>query len=177
MFIREGVILIMALLSYSLTQPATHRLNNFTWEPVREVSYLFFGVFITLVPVLLYLESNAKQLGVTLPYQFYYYSGVLSSFLDSTPTAVIFHSLALKLGIQTGTMIAGIPAELLSGICAGSTFFGAMSYIGNVPNFMVKAVAEENNIKMPHFFSYMFKFSLIVLLPVFILVQLIFFSL
>jgi Na+/H+ antiporter NhaD/arsenite permease-like protein len=176
-FIREGFILLMAILSYSFTERSTHKLNNFTWGPIEEVAYLFLGIFITMVPCLLYLETNAKHLGVTFPYQFYYYSGMLSSFLDNTPTAVTFHSLALGLGKQAGTIVAGIPEELLKGICTGSVFFGSMSYIGNGPNFMVKAVAEENNIKMPHFFSYMLKFSLIVLLPVFILVQLIFIGL
>jgi Na+/H+ antiporter NhaD/arsenite permease-like protein len=127
-----------------------------------------------MVPCLLYLESNAAHLGVTSPGQFYYYTGLLSSFLDNTPTAVTFHSLALGLGVQAGNIIAGIPEELLRAISLGAVFFGAMTYIGNGPNFMVKAVAEENNIKMPDFFSYMFKFSLIVLLPIFILIQLLF---
>lgn len=127
-----------------------------------------------MVPCLLYLEVNAKHLGVSSPHQFYYYTGLLSSFLDNTPTAVTFHSLALGLGETTGAMVAGIPEELLRAICIGAVFFGSMTYIGNGPNFMVKAVAEENNIKMPHFFSYMYKFSLIVMLPVFIIVQLLF---
>jgi Na+/H+ antiporter NhaD/arsenite permease-like protein len=99
---------------------------------------------------------------------------VLSSFLDNTPTAVTFHSLAMGLGITTGTLVAGIPEELLKAISTAAVFFGAMTYIGNGPNFMVKAVAEENNIKMPDFFSYMFKFSIIILLPLFILMELLF---
>ena len=173
-FIREGVILIMALLSLILTPHLTRVSNNFTWAPIEEVAYLFFGIFITMVPCLLYLKSNAQILGVTMPHQFYYYSGLLSSFLDNTPTAVTFHSLALGLGVHSGNMIAGIAEESLRAICLGSVFFGAMTYIGNGPNFMIKTIAEDNNIKMPHFFSYIFKFSLIVLLPVFILVQLIF---
>ena len=175
-FIREAVILIMALLSLVLTPHLTHVSNNFTWAPIEEVAYLFFGIFITMVPCLLYLESNARNLGITMPHQFYYYSGLLSSFLDNTPTAVTFHSLALGLGVHSGNMKAGIAEESLRAICLGSVFFGSMTYIGNGPNFMVKAVAEDNNIKMPDFFSYIFKFSLIVLLPIFILVQLIFIS-
>jgi Na+/H+ antiporter NhaD/arsenite permease-like protein len=82
--------------------------------------------------------------------------------------------LALGLGITEGTLVAGIPELLLKAISTAAVFFGSMTYIGNGPNFMVKAVAEENNIKMPDFFSYMFKFSIIVLLPIFILVQLLF---
>ncbi len=173
-FIREIVIVILAYLSILFTPHMTRVSNNFTWEPIKEVAYLFLGIFITMVPCILYLESNAKHLGVQTPTQFYYYTGLLSSFLDNTPTAVTFHSLALGLGEHIGIMEAGIPEILLRAISIGAVFFGSMTYIGNGPNFMVKAVAEENNIKMPDFFSYMFKFSLIVLLPIFILVQLLF---
>jgi Na+/H+ antiporter NhaD/arsenite permease-like protein len=171
-FIREAVIVLMAYLSIKFTPQATRASNNFTWEPIKEVAYLFLGIFITMVPCLLYLEQNAKTLGVESATQFYYFTGMLSSFLDNTPTAVTFHSLALGLGQTNGIMVAGIPEELLRAICIGAVFFGSMTYIGNGPNFMVKAVAEENNIKMPHFFAYMYKFSLIVLLPIFIIVQL-----
>ena len=173
-FIREAVIILMAYLSMIFTPKLLRVSNNFTWGPIEEVAYLFMGIFITMVPALIYLEVNAGQLGVRSVSQFYYYSGLLSSFLDNTPTAVTFHSLALGLGITTGKLVAGIPEEILKAISTGAVFFGSMTYIGNGPNFMVKAVAEENNIKMPHFFAYIFKFSLIVLLPIFILLQLLF---
>ena len=173
-FIREGVIVLMAYLSMLFTPKLLRTSNNFTWHPITEVAYLFLGIFITMVPCLLYLESNAKQLGVETVSQFYYYTGLLSGFLDNTPTAVTFHSLALGLGNTVGPLVAGIPEPLLKAISTAAVFFGAMTYIGNGPNFMVKAVAEENNIKMPDFFSYMFKFSIIVLLPIFILVQIFF---
>ena len=173
-FIREAVILAMAVFSLMFTTKLARESNNFTWEPIKEVGYLFLGIFITMVPCLLYLEANAKSLGVILPHQFYYYSGLLSSFLDNTPTVVTFHSLALGLGIHSGNIVAGIPEEILKAISVGSVFFGSMTYIGNGPNFMVKAVAEENNIKMPSFFAYIFGFSLLVLLPVFLIVQLLF---
>lgn len=173
-FIREGVIFAMAALSLLFTPKLTRQSNNFTWEPIKEVAYLFFGIFITMVPCLLFLEVNAKSLGIVLPQQFYYYTGALSSFLDNTPTAVTFHSLALGLGETAGNFVAGIPEELLKAISVGAVMFGSMTYIGNGPNFMVKAVAEENNIKMPSFFAYMYKFSLIILLPIFILIQLLF---
>jgi len=173
-FIREGVVLSMAILSLFFTTHLVRESNNFTWEPIKEVSYLFLGIFITMVPCLLYLETNAKTFNVTSPHQFYYFSGLLSSFLDNTPTAVTFHSLALGLGKNTAGIVAGIPEELLRAISIGAVFFGSMTYIGNGPNFMVRAVAEENNIKMPDFFSYIFKFSLIILLPIFIIIQLLF---
>lgn len=171
-FIREGVILLMASLSVLFTPHLTRVSNNFTWEPIKEVAYLFFGIFITMVPCLLYLETNAKHLGIDSPTQFYYYTGLLSSFLDNTPTAVTFYSLADGLGLTSPDMIAGIPVIIMEAICVAAVFFGSMTYIGNGPNFMVKAVAEENNIKMPSFFGYMIKFSMLVLLPIYIIVQL-----
>jgi Na+/H+ antiporter NhaD/arsenite permease-like protein len=171
-FIREIVILLMAYVSLITTPKLTRKSNNFTWGPIEEVAYLFLGIFITMVPCLLYLEANASHLGVTSTTQFYYFTGLLSSFLDNTPTAVTFHSLALGLHQSAPSIVAGIPEEILKAICTGAVFFGSMTYIGNGPNFMVKAVAEENKIKMPDFFSYMFKFSIIVLLPIFIIVQL-----
>jgi Na+/H+ antiporter NhaD/arsenite permease-like protein len=173
-FIREAAILTMALLSLLFTTKLTRVSNNFTWEPIKEVAYLFLGIFITMVPCLLYLETNATNLGISTPTQFYYLTGLLSSFLDNTPTAVTFHSLAVGLNLQSLNLVASIPQELLRAISLGAVFFGSMTYIGNGPNFMVKAVAEENNIKMPSFFGYIYGFSLIVLLPVFVIVQLIF---
>jgi Na+/H+ antiporter NhaD/arsenite permease-like protein len=173
-FIREAAIFSMALLSLLFTPHITRVSNNFTWGPIQEVAYLFLGIFVTMIPCILYLEYNAKHLGIYLAKQFYYASGSLSSILDNTPTAVTFYSLAVGLGKQTANMVAGIPFEFMKAISVGAVFFGSMTYIGNGPNFMIKSVAEENGIKMPDFFSYIIKFSLIVLLPVFILIQLIF---
>ena len=167
-----GVVLSVAFLNEQYLSFVS--INPYYKFVREEVAYLFFGIFVTMVPALLYLETNAKHLGVQTISQFYYYTGLLSSFLDNTPTAVTFHSLAMGLGITTGKLVAGIPEELLKAISTSAVFFGAMTYIGNGPNFMVKAVAEENNIKMPDFFSYMIKFSIIVLLPIFILIQLLF---
>jgi Na+/H+ antiporter NhaD/arsenite permease-like protein len=173
-FIREIVILTMAGLSLKYTSDMLRKENNFTWQPIEEVAYIFLGIFFTMIPTLMYLQSHSKELGVVNLVQFYYYTGFLSSFLDNTPTAVTFHSLALGLGVKTGNIVAGIQEEILIAISVASVFFGSMTYIGNGPNFMVKAIAEENKIKMPDFFSYIFKFSIIVLLPIFVLVQLIF---
>ncbi|MBI5731588.1 MAG: sodium:proton antiporter [Ignavibacteriales bacterium] len=121
-----------------------------------------------------FLEKNAQSFGINTAFQFFYTTGALSGILDNTPTAVTFYSLAHGLGIESFTMVAGIPYDLLKSISLGAVFFGSITYIGNAPNFMVKAIAEDNNIKMPDFFSYIWKFSLVVLLPIFILVQLIF---
>ena len=175
-YIREVFIIAMLLLSLFLTKKEIHHRNKFEWEPIGEVAYLFLGIFITMVPCLLYLKNNAATIGVTLPHQFYYAAGLLSSFLDNTPTAVTFHSLALGLGAPKAgvPMVAGIPEVLLKAISTASVFFGSMTYIGNGPNFMVKSIAESHGIRMPHFFAYMYKFSIIVLFPIYFLIQLLF---
>lgn len=179
-FAREIVILLMAFASLYFTKRDVREANKFSWHPIQEVAYLFLGIFITMVPVLIYLETNATKLGVDSPIQFYYATGALSSFLDNTPTAVTFHSLALGLVkaspqmFKDAKVIAGVPEIYLTAISVGAVMFGAMTYIGNGPNFMVKSIAEEQKVPMPHFFAYMYKFSLIVLLPIFILVQLLF---
>lgn len=179
-YLREIVLVSLTLLSlYSTPKKIRFAMNKFTWDPIIEVAVLFLGIFTTMTPALAYLNDHAASLGLNKVWQFYYTSGALSSFLDNTPTAVAFHSVASGLTQdQMATfgngMMAGIPEILLMAICIGSVFFGAMTYIGNGPNFMVKAIAEENGVKMPSFFGYMFKFSLIVLLPIYILVQIIF---
>ena len=176
-FLREAVIIFCAMASLKSTTKDVRASNNFSWTPIVEVAYLFLGIFITMVPCLIYLQLNAHTLGVTSPMQFYFASGFLSSFLDNTPTAVTFHSLALGLQTATpvaGNLVAGIPVALLKAIALGSVMFGSMTYIGNGPNFMVKSIAEENGIQMPHFFKYIYGFSLIYLLPVFALVYLFF---
>lgn len=179
-FLREGFLVLMAVLSLLLTKKIVRKANQFNWEPIEEVAFLFIGIFITMVPALEYLKIHAGELGITSPGAFYYATGALSGFLDNTPTAVTFYYLELGLvelhpeTLIPGQIVAGIPDMIMEAISVSAVFFGAMTYIGNGPNFMVKAIAEGQGIKMPDFFSYMFKFSLIVLLPIFILVQLIF---
>ncbi len=175
-FLREIVLLLIIGLSMLTTSKAIRQANHFSWGPIAEVAILFIGIFTTMTPALLYLSEHAPALGMTEPWQFYYATGALSSFLDNAPTAVAFYTVATGLPIPEGTMlIAGIPELLLKAIALGSVFFGAMTYIGNGPNFMVKAIAESEGVKMPSFFGYMVRFSLIVLLPIYIVTQLIFF--
>ena len=174
-FMREMFLLLMGFFSYFTTKKALHEENKFGWEPILEVAYLFLGIFITMTPCLLYLQHNAAAIGITHPWQFYYITGLLSSFLDNTPTAVTFYSLAQGLDFPSNMqMVAGVPNHIMKAICTASVFFGSMTYIGNGPNFMVKSIAESSGIPMPQFFTYMYKFSLIILLPVFIIVQLLF---
>ncbi len=174
-FLREGAILLMGLLSLRFTKQKTRAANKFSWEPIEEVAYLFFGIFITMAPALMYLELNAHRLGIDNATLFYFATGGLSSVLDNTPTAVTFHSAAMAFTEGwKGAIVAGIPETFLKAISVGAVFFGAMTYIGNGPNFMVKAIAESQQIKMPDFFAYVYKFSLIVLLPLFVVVELLF---
>ena len=179
-YMRELVLISLTLLSlYTTKRKVRFEMNKFSWDPIIEVAVLFLGIFTTMTPALAYLNANAASLGLSETWQFYYSTGLLSSFLDNTPTAVAFHSVATGLSAEQmttfgGNVVDGVPEILLNAICIGSVFFGAMTYIGNGPNFMVKAIAEESGVKMPSFFGYMFRFSLIVLLPVYILVQVIF---
>lgn len=175
-FLREIVLAVILLLSLLLTRPGVRRRNHFSWEPISEVAILFIGIFVTMTPALLYLNANAASLGIDQPWQFFLASGALSSFLDNAPTAVAFHTVAAGLPIAEGaTLMAGIPVKMLMAISLGSVWFGAMTYIGNGPNFMVKAVAENDGVRMPSFFGYIFKISLIVLLPSYLLMMLLFF--
>lgn len=176
-FLREAVIVLMAGLSLMTgNKDLRYYQNKFSWGPIVEVAYLFIGIFITMVPALLYIKQNARNFDIDTPALFFAATGGLSAFLDNAPTAVSFHNLALGMAGQFGAvpLVAGIPEIFLKAICLGAVFFGAMTYIGNGPNFMVKAIAEENKIVMPGFFGYIFKFSVIVLLPVYIITQLIF---
>lgn len=173
-FLREIVLIVLILLSLFTTKKKVRNANKFTWTPILEVAAVFLGIFATMVPALLYLKANAGSFGLTEPWHFFYSTGALSSFLDNAPTAVALHGVASGLINNGITQVAGISEILLKAISLGAVFFGAMTYIGNGPNFMVKAIAEESGIKMPGFFGYMFKFSLLVLLPIYILVQLLF---
>lgn len=179
-YLREIVLLSLTAMSlYTTKHEVRYEQNKFSWGPIVEVAVLFLGIFTTMTPALAYLNDHAASLGLSSVGHFYYMTGALSSFLDNTPTAVAFHSVATGLTPEQmvmfgDNMVAGIPEILLQAICIGAVFFGAMTYIGNGPNFMVKAIAEENGVEMPSFFGYMLKFSLIVLLPIYVLVQLIF---
>ena len=175
-FLREIVLVAIGVMSWVTTKKSIRKDNKYSWGPIVEVAYLFIGIFVTMTPALIYLNAHAADLGLSKPWQFFYASGFLSAFLDNSPTAVAFHTVAQGLPTASGAVLeAGIDAMLLRAIALGSVFFGAMTYIGNGPNFMVKAIAEQSGVNMPSFFGYMIKFSLIVLLPIYIVAQLIFF--
>ena len=168
-FLREIALVVIILLSLRMTKKKVREDNHFSWEPITEVAIIFVGIFVTMTPALLYLNQNAEMFGLTTPREFFYCSGVLSSFLDNAPTAVAFHTVASGLK-STGELVAGVDPTILKAISMGAVYFGSMTYIGNGPNFMVKAIAEQERVKMPSFFGYM-ALSLTILLPVYALVE------
>jgi Na+/H+ antiporter NhaD/arsenite permease-like protein len=169
---REGVLILMSVMSLLTTKRQCRTDNKFTYSPILEVAILFAGIFVTMIPALLILNARGVELGITQPWHFFWATGSLSSFLDNTPTYLAFFSMAQGLGLNGDMM--GIPTIFLKAISAGAVFMGANSYIGNGPNFMVKAIAEEYKLKMPSFFGYM-TYSCAVLIPLFIVVTLVFF--
>lgn len=173
-FMREYALVAIISLSLFTTRRIVRIRNHFSWAPINEVAVLFFGIFVTMIPALLFLNAHATELGLSSASQFYYTTGALSSVLDNTPTALAFHTVAVGLA-DSPPMIAGVPEPLLKAIATGAVFFGAMTYIGNGPNLMVKAIAEEHGINMPSFITYILRFSLIVLLPIYVIVEWMFF--
>ncbi|SYZ74451.1 conserved membrane hypothetical protein [Candidatus Zixiibacteriota bacterium] len=175
---REIIMIMMAVLSMISGGRKVRRQNHFTFGPIAEVAILFAGIFITMVPLLILLRSQGAEFGLSRPWQFFWCTGGLSSFLDNTPTYVTLFSLAEGVTKATagssGAVVAGVSADLLRAISCGAVFMGANTYIGNGPNFMVKAIAEEQKVRVPHFFGFM-GYSLLILMPIFLLVTVVFF--
>lgn len=176
--IREIMMILSALASIYFTPVSLREENAFTYHPIIEVAILFAGIFVTMVPVMQMLQMNGSKLGVSEPWQFFWATGMLSSFLDNAPTYLVFtttaQSVAQFKGI-TENLIMGVPEIYLKAISVGAVFMGANTYVGNGPNFMVKAICEENDIKMPSFFGYML-WSIGILIPLFLLITFIFFK-
>ncbi|MCR4419526.1 MAG: sodium:proton antiporter [Clostridia bacterium] len=174
--IREPIMLLAAFLSWRTTRPEVRRDNRFTWAPIKEVATLFAGIFVTMIPALAILHARGPELGLTHPAQFFWCTGALSSFLDNAPTYLVFMTTAASLGAAQGvpTTVGIIDPRMLLAVSCGAVFMGANTYIGNAPNFMVRSIAEENQIRMPSFFGYM-AWSGGILLPLFLLDTLIFF--
>jgi len=175
------VILIFAVLAYFLGSEERRTLNVFTFVPLVEVAVLFAAIFVTMTPVLEILNARAADFGLASPRQFFWASGTLSSVLDNAPTYLAFAASAAGLqGIPPhGPYIGALALDphagkLLAAISTGSVFMGANTYIGNAPNFMVKAIAEGSGVRMPSFFGYM-AYSVGLLVPLFVLVSVVFF--
>ena len=169
---REVAIVALAGLSLRLTPSRIRRDNGFLAGPMVEVAVLFAGIFATMIPALDLLRLRGGELGVRTPWQFFWAAGALSSFLDNAPTYLTF--LALGQGLRLPAEVVGVPGSILAAISVGAVAMGANTYIGNAPNFMVKAIAEEAGVKMPSFFGYMI-YSGAILLPLFVVVTLVFF--
>jgi Na+/H+ antiporter NhaD/arsenite permease-like protein len=182
--LRELVMVAAAVVSYRLTPVRVHEANAFSFGPIKEVAFLFAGIFLTMMPALGYIKEHGSEFGVEKPLQYYVASGSLSAVLDNAPTYATFFELA-QTAAETkapeafpaeGAAVAERTAALLNvapdfiiAVSLGAVFFGAMTYIGNGPNFMVKAIADSAGVKTPGFFGYIFKFSLPVLLPILLL--------
>jgi Na+/H+ antiporter NhaD/arsenite permease-like protein len=170
--LREIALVAAALTCLAVTPSSIRESNKFTFHAIAEVASLFAGIFLTMVPALDILHARGADLGLTRPWHFFWASGLLSSFLDNAPTYLTFLAVAQSLGLPPE--VAGVSHEVLAAISTGAVFMGANTYIGNGPNFMVRAIAEERGVRMPTFGGYML-YSGAVLIPCFVLVTLVFF--
>ena len=180
--VRDVLLVVVTLVSLAITPQGVREANQFSWAPMQEVAKLFIGIFLTMIPVLAMLKAGSAGPfaavanavtgpdGQPLPWAYFWFSGVLSSFLDNAPTYLVFFNLA---GGDAKVLMTTL-ATTLAAISAGSVFMGANTYIGNAPNFMVKAIAEDRGVVMPSFFGYML-WSGAVLVPLFVLMTLIWF--
>jgi Na+/H+ antiporter NhaD/arsenite permease-like protein len=183
-FIADAVLVMLAVISITLAPHEPRRANRFGWAPIVEVGVLFAGVFATMVPALALLQAKGAAVNLAQPWHYFWATGGLSAFLDNAPTYLAFGSLAqgqvgaVTMGGLTSTaVVPGLglaPAHLLAAISCGAVFLGALTYLGNAPNFAVKAIAEHSGRKMPSFFGYM-GYSLAVLVPIFLVTTVIFF--
>jgi Na+/H+ antiporter NhaD/arsenite permease-like protein len=169
---REIAMITLAALSLWRTPTETRQANGFTYYPIIEVAVLFAGIFLTMIPALHILEARGGEFGVREPWQFFWMTGSLSSFLDNAPTYLTF--LALGRGLGLPNEVVGVPHTTLAAISVGAVAMGANSYIGNAPNFMVKSIAEEAKVRMPSFFGYM-AYSCGILVPIFVVATFLFF--
>jgi Na+/H+ antiporter NhaD/arsenite permease-like protein len=203
LMLREVIMASAAFASYFTTRHEVHRKNDFNFVPIKEVAILFAGIFATMVPALDWLELNARVLGLSTPGHFYWATGVLSSFLDNAPTYLNFlsaafglhganlenvHHMHLMLGyvdpaastlpnpLRPGALAITVDSwKYVLAVSIGAVFFGACTYIGNGPNFMVKSIAEQSKVDCPSFFGYILKYAIPILIPVLILVWYLFF--
>ena len=180
--IRDVLLLGLAYSSWVFTSKSIREANEYTWFPIIEVAKLFAGIFVTIIPAIAILKagtngvlasviSSVTQDGEPLNYMYFWATGILSSFLDNAPTYLVFFNTA---GGDPSVLMGEMSNTLLA-ISMGAVFMGANTYIGNAPNFMVKSISESSGIEMPSFFGFLFKWSIPILLPLFIIVSYLFF--
>jgi Na+/H+ antiporter NhaD/arsenite permease-like protein len=180
--LRDAGLVVIAWLSFKWTPPQVHADNQFSWAPMLEVAKLFAGIFLTIIPVIAMLKAGldgpfaavvaavTRPDGTPNPAAYFWATGILSSFLDNAPTYLVFFNTA---GGDAKVLMTKL-APTLAAISAGAVFMGANTYIGNAPNLMVKAIAEDRGLKMPSFFGYM-AWSICVLIPLFIVMTMVWF--
>lgn len=185
LYLREMVLLALTGLSLLVGPEPVRRANGFNFAAIGEVAALFLGIFICMQPALMLLAARGSQLGLASPAHYFWASGGLSSFLDNAPTYVVFFNAARSCSASVATsgslvaaasepLVAGVRESLLAAVSLGAVLMGANTYIGNGPNFMVRSIAEASGVKMPSFFGYM-GYSLIILVPLFLLATFVFF--
>jgi Na+/H+ antiporter NhaD/arsenite permease-like protein len=179
---REPLMILIALGSYFATPQRIREADNFTFAPLKEVGWLFLGIFGTMIPVLEYMEQSADKLGLTSQTAFFWATGLLSALLDNAPTYLAFFAAALGLhhfDINEPSQVADFVSKTggeLAALSLGATFFGAITYVGNAPNLLVKTIAEHARAPTPSFIGYVWKFAIPVLIPLFVLISILFFS-
>ncbi len=186
-WLRDIGLIVLGIFSLWATPWTLREENEFSWFPIIEVAYLFIGIFITMIPCLLLLKAGPDGAfafliaAVEEPFHYFWVTGILSAFLDNAPTYLTFFNTALGSFYAGMAESASVPLLMtdkmvyLQAISTGSVFFGAVSYIGNAPNFMVRSIAAESGTAMPSFFGYILKYSLVFLIPTFVVVTFIFF--
>lgn len=179
---REPLMVLIALGSYFATPQRIREADNFTFAPLKEVGWLFLGIFATMIPVLEYIQHSAGKMGLTSEAGFYWGAGLMSALLDNAPTYLAFFAAALGLHgfdinepLQVAAFIRKNGGELTA-LSLGATFFGALTYVGNAPNLIVKTIADHSRVPTPSFVGYIWKLSIPILIPVFALISILFFS-
>jgi Na+/H+ antiporter NhaD/arsenite permease-like protein len=177
---RELVMIGCAVLAWKWTARGIHEANHFDFAPVKEVGWLFVGIFLTMLPAFEVLGMSASRLGLQTPGQWFWATGILSGLLDNAPTYLAFLAAAFGgRGLHLDTQMPEFVSQhgdLLRAISLGAVFFGAITYVGNGPNLMVKRIAEQRKVNSPSFLDYVWKYSLPILLPLFALISHFFFS-
>ncbi len=164
-YLREATQLALVGLSLLLGSRSVREANEFDYVPILEVAALFVGIFVAMQPALEILNAQGASLGLDTPRKFFWASGWLSAVLDNAPTYLVFFKTAESISAGAPRLIAGVAEPLLAGVSVGAVTMGAMTYIGNGPNFMVKTIAEKSRVPMPSFFGYLI-YSCLVLLPI-----------
>jgi len=179
---REVAMILSAAASYKFTPGRVHRANDFSFGPIKEIAWLFLGIFATMTPVLDYLEMHSRSLGIDTELHYFWGAGIFSGVLDSAPAYITFAAAALgRFGLHLDNPadmrnFLAAHAGYLAAISTGTVFLGSLTYLGNGPNLMVKAIAEHSRVQTPDFFYYVLRFSLPILLPIFALAGWIFFK-